>query len=126
MTEEEIIEVLQRVILANRFDGLYTSICIIIEAIQGLLDLYNKEKEKNKELETTIGLFKNANKNMATIVNESYGKNFISKDKIRDIIENLEISINDIKDNHIVDVIIYQDIKRLELKKEALEKLLED
>lgn len=54
MSEEKIIEVLKKVLTACRFDGLYTSQGIILEAIQGLLDLYTKEKEKNKEFKGEI------------------------------------------------------------------------
>lgn len=46
MSEEEIIGILKIVILVNNFES-FSSESIIIEAIQGLLDLYNKEKEKN-------------------------------------------------------------------------------
>lgn len=44
------------------------------ETIQGLLDLYNKEKEKNKEYERQLDL-------------DYVDENFISKDKIREKIE---------------------------------------
>ena len=49
-----------------------------LQAIQGLLDLYNKEKEKNKKL------------NAKRIRDVSSVKNYISKDKIRQEIKELE------------------------------------
>ena len=54
MSEEKIIDVIETVIIANRFDGVYTSIDIIIEAMKGLLDLYEEEKEKNRYLKSQI------------------------------------------------------------------------
>ena len=50
MREEEIKEVLENVIRTNKYSGLYSTVDVITEAIQGLLDLYEKEKEKNKTL----------------------------------------------------------------------------
>ena len=50
------------------------------EAIQGLLDLYNKEKEKNASLKKEIKLMKSININ----------DNYISKDKIKQKIKELE------------------------------------
>ena len=60
------------------------------EAIQGLLDLYNKEKEKNKTLETLLqgNLYQ-----MYLYYKELAGRyqaNSISKDKIKAKIEELE------------------------------------
>lgn len=49
--EEEIKEVLGNVIRTNKYSGLYTTVDVITEAIQGLLNLYEQEKEKNKKIE---------------------------------------------------------------------------
>lgn len=50
MSEEEIIYIIENV-LSNKEIGLLEATDTFYQAIQGLLDLYNKEKEKNKELE---------------------------------------------------------------------------
>lgn len=47
-------------------------------AIQGLLDLYNKEKEKNKELTDEYMIQKH-------LINADFLKDYISKDKIREL-----------------------------------------
>lgn len=44
--EEKAIEVLKRVLMANRFDGIFTSIDIIIEAIDIVLNLIKKQQEE--------------------------------------------------------------------------------
>lgn len=57
MSEEEIIEYLKEVISWHRKntpDRVYALNNKDIEMIQGLLDLYNKEKEKNKKIEDKI------------------------------------------------------------------------
>ena len=51
-----------------------------VKALQGLLDLYNKEKEKNKELEKTILEFVNDRERILKTP-------VISKDKIREKID---------------------------------------
>lgn len=67
------------------------------QALQGLLDLYNKEKEKNKKLEIELEIKKYCKvdeltrdliyyKNLA----KEYQGNCISKDKIRERIKELE------------------------------------
>ena len=54
-----------------------------IDMIQGLLDLYNKEKEKNKELKEEL----NRQINTRIMSEEFIEKNFISKDKIKEILD---------------------------------------
>jgi len=54
-----------------------------IECIKGLLDLYNKEKEKNKELEKTILEFVNDRERILKTP-------VISKDKIKEIADDYE------------------------------------
>ena len=92
MGEEEIMQVLNKVITANRFDGLFTDISMIINAIQGLLDLYNKEKEKYKGIEegTTIIYI---NKNAKYVREDKIEKYYISKNKIRAKIKEVEDEI---------------------------------
>ena len=72
MSEEEIIEILKR--------DMFMFSCEQEEAIQGLLDLYNKQKEKNKELTDEYMIQKH-------LINPDFLKNYISKDKIKNIIE---------------------------------------
>ena len=63
-----------------------------LTTIQGLLDLYKKEKEKNKELELEIDkineekeLYKFSGQN--AFINVFINSNYISKDKIKEKIE---------------------------------------
>ena len=49
MSEEEIIKIIKEKIILD-FNCYNPIDKIELEAIQGILDLYNKEKEKNKEL----------------------------------------------------------------------------
>ena len=53
MSEEEIIKIIKEKIILD-FNCYNPIDKIELEAIQGILDLYNKEKEKNKELENKI------------------------------------------------------------------------
>ena len=64
-----------------------------IKAHQGLLDLYNKEKEKNKKLEEYF-LKYNADieKEFQGLINHKF-KDYISKDKIRELLEKYDKSI---------------------------------
>lgn len=81
MSEEEIMDIIKDFLELREIhssDTIKSYLSIYKEAIQSLLDLYNKEKEKNKELEkykTKHSLIK---------------KHYISKDKIKEIIEELE------------------------------------
>lgn len=83
LSEEEIIKTIENILLHAETQLLdYEAL-----AIQGLLDLYQKEKEKNKLL--IEGKFREvADKN-------SYIKdNYISKDKIKEKIEEIDIEIS--------------------------------
>lgn len=80
MKEKEAIEVLERVIMADRFDGLFSSIGIIIEAMQSMINLYNKEKEKNKKLKKENNVLEIIHKSYKEMIEEN---NLISKDKNR-------------------------------------------
>ena len=78
MSEEKIIEILKKLI---SWKSMKVEIRDYeIDAIQDLLDLYNKEKEKNASLQKEIKLMKSININ----------DNYISKDKIRKQIRQLE------------------------------------
>lgn len=66
-----------------------------IEYINGLSDLYNKEKEKNKELTDLVEAieeFKRLKRPVMDLVHEmqKFEDEFISKDKIKEIIKQLE------------------------------------
>lgn len=114
MSEEEIIEELKVLIGLEEFNKLtYKE----NRAIQGLLDLYQKEKEKNKEIQNInfrvnknllevaeqLEQEKKKNKELEdtlkhtqnswyedTKIIENYKQNYISKDKIREKIEELQ------------------------------------
>ena len=96
MSEEEIIEEVEKELkLAKNIDDVATT--IRNEYIEGLLDLYNKEKEKNKELlqdrKNYAEEYIHNNPWIYKQLNELYvfktdvEKDYISKDKIKDKIE---------------------------------------
>lgn len=76
MSEEEIIK--EIIFMAKWFPKL--NLIKERQTILGLLDLYNKEKEKNASLQKEIKLMKSININ----------DNYIYKDKIRERIKELE------------------------------------
>ena len=89
--------------------------------IQGLLDLYNKEKEKNNKIKYCY--LENMPKDVELIVmckkdfDRNFGNNFISKDKIKEII----------KDLNEYDINFYDNIQMLkDVTKNTLQKLLEE
>ena len=98
MSEEEIIEMLKHSIDTYIEGTKVTKVQLSIEEVKTLLDLYNKEKEKNKQWE----------------------------DKIKAKIENREISINDINDNFEMNYGMVAEIKRLEDEIYVLQELLGD
>lgn len=84
MSEEEIIKELKVLIGLEEFNRLsYKE----NKAIQGLLDLYNKEKEKNRQSKMRIVQLENE----ITARIEDVNKYFVSKDKIKEKIENYVI-----------------------------------
>lgn len=97
MSEEEIIEYIEkikqdysiRIIGENNVSGIIsTENFNRITAIQGLLDLYNKEKEKNKELE---------NADLSVVyMNGFYDGEKKWKDKIKVKIEYYKLIDNDV------------------------------
>jgi hypothetical protein len=95
MTEKEIIKECNELArnefreLANCWDEEYAK-----KAVQGLLDLYNKEKEKNKELELCLKseekYSEGLNRDIKSLLNIEPNSNFISKDKIKQEIKELK------------------------------------
>lgn len=101
MSEEEIKDIIKDFLELREIhstDGLRKSyLSIYKEAIQGLLDLYNKEKEKNEELKMKL-LEKDFHidglkEDRRIAIEEIQEQYFISKDKIKEKIE--EIKRND-------------------------------
>lgn len=64
LSEEEIIDVLENVFIWKNTNDKFTR--LDLNAIKGLLDLYNQEKEKNKKLEEVINNLAKAIKFMGT------------------------------------------------------------
>lgn len=87
MGEDEAIEILKHVNLVRKFSGIYSTTEIIHEAIDTILDLYNKEKEKNKKLSQCHLQYEEMT-GVDLLLPDKL--NVISKDKIREKIENLE------------------------------------
>lgn len=84
LSEEEIIKICKKRIKQLGLDFAITN--LDLQAIQGLLDLYNKQKDKIKELEMKhslelIGKEEEIKANMSEIIEHYY----ISKDKIREM-----------------------------------------
>ena len=90
----------------------------IAEIIKNGIDLYNKEKEKNKELEELL------EENTTRIAFENQD-NYISKDKIREKIKDREHIIHNAKLKYGQDYEMYEDTiyarSEIELYKELLD-----
>ena len=80
------------------------------EDIKTILDLYNKEKEKNKKLEKALAV--------ANRLEIEIKKNFVNKDKIKDKIEELEEQLEN------TNTIEWQEIIKKQI--EVLEDLLKE
>lgn len=97
----------------------------LIEIQQGLLDLYQQEKEKNKELIDfieTIEELKQAKKPITDLVYEmnKFEDEFISKDKIKDMIKQKQERINQM--HPASDCVIIDDLEnQINVLKELLE-----
>lgn len=95
MSEEEIINKVDKFIytvtvILPTYSTKIPEYCIDEEAwiaIKGLLDLYNKEKEKNEKEQRRIYRF--GYNNACNDIGKLNDKNFISKDKIKEKLENL-------------------------------------
>ena len=82
MSEEEIIKQIKNDLYVGEFYG------ITEDAVKGLLDLYNKQKEELEDLKDVQQQICNEE----LLTQEYVQNNFISKDKIRNKIKNLEKS----------------------------------
>ena len=111
LSEEEIIKIIKEKVILDY--NCYNSIDKIeLEAIQGLLDLYNKEKEKNKNLLLQL---KDSENELLEVTN-----NIISTDEIGEKIKELEKNKN-------TEVNIFShDFFTLERTIKVLEELLEE
>lgn len=96
LSEEEIMEYINTIKPKNLNNYKDETNCALItkkqvKAIQGLLDLYKQEKEKNKELKKYYATRKEVEDLKETIacLHES-AKDYISKDKIKEKIEELK------------------------------------
>lgn len=87
MSEEEIIKMLKDYSATNPFQKNMFYVHNLHEAIQGILDLYNKEKEENKELHKEINQRVKLKLENERIVDEDY----IPKSKVREKIDFLEV-----------------------------------
>ena len=97
MSEEEAKEILLNLSVDKYIDERKLDIKDV-EAIVTLLDLYQKEKEKNKELEIVIKTNPDKIKIIADSFNEKvldkFKQEFISKDKIKELIKKKKDRIN--------------------------------
>lgn len=84
MSEEEIIDTINSFISQlKEFENEQD----LLKAIQGLLDLYNKEKVKNAKLKKEIKDYKYSEDiSFKCLEKTKYMQNFISKDKIKEFI----------------------------------------
>ena len=98
MSEEEIIYILKQRIERKTVssDPYY----ITQKAIEGILDLYNKEKEKNKDLQIKVRYYEdimikqNTEREFETLYKDLYRivkTEYISKDKIRELLHSYSI-----------------------------------
>ena len=95
LSEEEIIYTLKQVIdTCTKWEEMpYGFNEHIIQAIQGLLDLYNKEKQLNYEIKNLLESTPKELLDKAVAINNTIGfikDNFVEKDKIKDKIKELE------------------------------------
>lgn len=97
-------------------------------AIQGLLDLYNKEKEKNKNLELCLKAeekySEGLNRDIKSLLNIEPNTNFISKDKIKQCIGKLLEHKENI--NEKFDKAFYNLTDIIEFEIKVLQELLEE
>ena len=93
MSEEEIIQHFEFIKSGIKEETKFIDISIL-EYFEGLLDLYNKEKEKNKELleNATVTYFndeelkESVGNYLGVLLKKNIEKDYISKNKIREII----------------------------------------
>lgn len=116
MSEEKIIKIIKEKIILD-FNCYNPIDKVELEAIQGLLDLYQQEKEKNK------GLIEGQVKTIETLIQPELFKKYISKDKIRELKKSLQEQITDTRelffDRSTISEIIYEN--EIKLLQELLE-----
>lgn len=83
MSEEDIIKILQHYLEMEEFDNAED----FLVAIDKILDLYQKEKEKNKKIENEL---KDITKKYMEAESVKFWYNYIHKDKIRKMLQELE------------------------------------
>lgn len=111
MSEEEIIKECTE-LAKDEYKQLYD--CWDIEraeqAIQGLLDLYNKEKEKNEDLQIKVRYYEdimikqNVEREFETLYKDLHRivkTEYVSKDKIKDLIQDIDETIHITKDDEV-------------------------
>ena len=76
MSEEEIIKIIKEKIILD-FNCYNPIDKIELEAIQGILDLYNKEKEKNKELEERLAEIEKKDKIIDLMANDFWHEHYL-------------------------------------------------
>lgn len=93
MSEQEIIENAKRIIeVKNNTIHCSNELYDFYLTIQGLLDLYNKEKEKNKELDYTLKQTQNSWYTDTKII-EEMKQNYIAKDTIEEKLKKVKDKI---------------------------------
>ena len=90
MSEEEIIKILKSLIREVDFIDYEENQPKIDEAIQGLLDLYNKEKKKNKRYEKYLRNKDIEHEKNLEYIETEIETDYIPKSKVREKIEILE------------------------------------
>lgn len=103
MSEEEIIKILKEINVVDFFNTYTDNTTDFSEprkycdAIEGILDLYNKEKEKNKELEEKLQQYKKIEEIVNTITDDDIRnaiknaeKDYILKSKVKEKIDFLK------------------------------------
>ena len=99
--------------------------CYYQQAIDIVVTAYEKEKEKNKELNKYIEDRAKIGKNIQTFINKDYvEQEYISKEKIREILEYYKWTPADDTDSTIA---FYSDIKKLlkgEIREEDVDEFI--
>lgn len=97
MSEEEAIKILKDIKVTSCKTSIvdFKLLSKVNQAIQGLLDLYEAEKEKNKELELSIDKLNEEKEEyriagQTNFVNAFINSDYISKDKIKEKIKELD------------------------------------
>lgn len=107
MSEEEIIKILKEINVVDFFNTYTDNTTDFSEprkycdAIEGILDLYNKEKEKNKELEEKLQQYKKIEEIVNTITDDEIRnaiknaeKDYIPKSKVKELAKKYEFALN--------------------------------